>query len=77
MKPLSIGHDPPVGGHDVVGVRVPAETGLGLVERDVALALQHVGGGEPGDTGADDRDPPAPDGAMVRRRAHGRDAARR
>ena len=57
MNPLSMGHDAPVGGLDVVGVRVAAEAGLGLVERDVVLALQHVRGGEPGDTGADDRDP--------------------
>ena len=69
MKPLSIGHDAPVGGHDVVGVRVPAETGLRLVEGDVALALQHVGGGEPGHPGADDRDPPAPEVATEFRRA--------
>ena len=50
------GHDAPVGGHDIVGVRVATETRLGLVERHVALALQHVRGGESGDAGTDDRD---------------------
>ena len=38
----------------VVGVRVTAEARLGLVQRDVVVALQQVGGGEAGDARADD-----------------------
>ena len=53
MKPLSIGSTPAVGRHDLVGVRVATEAVLGLVEGDVALALQDVGGGEPGDSRSD------------------------
>ena len=55
-EPAVDGHDPAVGRDDVVGVGVPTEAGLGLVEGDVALALQHVRGGEPGDAGPDDGD---------------------
>ena len=54
MNPLSIGSTRPSGVSDVVGVRVAAQPRLGLVERDVVLALQHVGRGEAGDAGADD-----------------------
>ena len=63
-EPAVDGHDAAVGGHDVVGVRVATEARLGLVERHVALALQHVRGGESGDTRADDGDAtrPAVDG---------------
>jgi hypothetical protein len=43
-------------GTQVVGVGVPAEAVLGLEERDVVLALQHVGGGEAGDARPDDGD---------------------
>ncbi len=53
-------HDAAVGRDDVVGVGVPTEAGLGFVEGDVALALQHVRGGEPGHAGPDDRDAPTP-----------------
>ena len=40
----------------VVGVGVPAEAVLGLEQRDVVLALQHVGGGQAGHAGPDDGD---------------------
>ena len=46
-----------VGADDVVGVGVPAEPVVGLVERDVGLALQDVGGGQTGHAAADDGDP--------------------
>ena len=44
---------PPVGGGDVVGVRVPAEPAVGLVQRDVVVPLEQVRGGQAGDAGAD------------------------
>ena len=43
-----------VGREHVVRVRVAAQPRLGLVERDVVVALQDVGGGESGDARADD-----------------------
>ena len=59
-EPAVDGHDAAVGRDDVVGVGVPTEARLGFVERDVALALQHVRGGEPGHAGPDDGDAPTP-----------------
>ena len=42
-----------VSGDDVVGVRMPAETVLRLVQGHVVPALQQVGGGQAGDARAD------------------------
>ena len=44
-------------GVDADGVRVPAGERAGLEHGDLVLAVEHVGGGEPGDPGSDDRDP--------------------
>jgi hypothetical protein len=39
---------------ELVGVGVPAQSVVGLEERDVIAALQQVGGGEPGDAATAD-----------------------
>ena len=44
---------------DVVGVGMAAETIVGFVEGHVVPLREHVGGGQTGDSGADDRDRPA------------------
>ena len=41
---------------DVVGVRVPADAGVGLEEGDAVTRRQHVGGDQAGDAAADDGD---------------------
>ena len=50
------GDDPPVTVVDIVGVRVAAESRVGLVEGDPVAPGQGVGGGEAGDATADHRD---------------------
>ncbi len=45
--------------HHLVGVGVPAETVVGLVEDDVCRAGGHVGSRQPGDARSDDGDPAA------------------
>ena len=56
---------------DAVGVGVAAEPVVGLVEGHVGGARGDVGGGQPGDAGADDRDPAAR-GSVVMRLARSR-----
>ena len=55
MKPLSIRSAPPVGGRDVVGVRMAADSGVAFEDGHVVGAVQHVRRGQAGDPGADNR----------------------
>ena len=48
--------DRPIGGVDLDGLDVAADRRLGVVERDVVVAVEGVGGAQAADPGADDRD---------------------